>query len=119
MDANAIFIRLATTYGSFSVDTLRAGMIEVLETSIDVRNAVVSERPGDGAFVELEGFPVMATTPTVAATFARHAEKADFATALLSFEDGMIRLVAIADTAHVYMDGDEVILDDDALPMAA
>lgn len=119
MDANAIFTRLANTYGTFSVDTARAGLIEVMEVSIDVRGAVVSERPGDGSFVELEAFPVMATTPGVGAAFARHAEHADFATALLSFEDDGIRLVSIADTGHVYMDGTEVILDDDALPMAA
>lgn len=119
MDALTTFARLADAYGTFGVKTVRAGTVQVLEATIDVRGAVVSERPGDGAFVELEAFPVMTATAAVAAGFARHAENADYANALLAFEDGCIRLVAIADAAHVYMDGDEVIHDDDALPMAA
>ena len=119
MDAKAIFDDLAKGRGSFEVRTRRAGTITVVETTIDIGGAVVSERPGDGCFVELENFPVMATTPAVAAAFTRHLETAQFTSALLSFEDDGVRLVAISDTSHVYMDGDETILDDDALPMAA
>jgi hypothetical protein len=120
MDAKLAFQHLAAARGTFEVATRRAGTIRVVETTIDVRGAVVSERPGEGSFVELEGgFPVMAATANVAAAFARHAETAEFACALMSFEDDGIRLVAISDNSHVYMDGDETILDDDALPMAA
>jgi hypothetical protein len=119
MDAQAIFARLADAYGTFEVNTRRAGTIKVLETTLDIQNAVVSERPGEGSFIELENFPVMVATANVAAAFARHADTASYTCALLSFEDDCIRLVAISDNAHVYMDGDETILDDDALPMAA
>jgi len=118
MDATATYGKLAASYGTITVRPSIGGL-EVVETTINVVNAVVSERPGEGSFIELDNFPVMLATPAVGAAFAALALKAKFACALIALEDDCLRLVAIADGAHVYWDGDEVVLDEDSLPMAA
>ena len=112
MNAQTIFAGMATALGLFEVNTMRAGPIQVVETGIDMRNAVISERPGEGSFVELENFPVMTATPGVVAAFDRYMQVADHALALLSFEDGCIRLVSIMENGLSYMDGGETILND-------
>ena len=122
MDPTAIFDGHAQSIGTIEVKTRRAGVIKVIETTLDIRGSVVTDRPGDEPVVELENFPVMVTTRSVADAFTRHAETGEFTCALISLEDGMLRLIAISDNSHVYMDGDETILDDDMfefLDMAA
>lgn len=112
MNARRIFDGMAADLGLFEVNTSRARTIMVLETGIDMRNAVVSERPGEGSFVELENSFVMTATATVADALVRHMQTASHAMVLLSFEDDCIRLVSVSEDGRSYMDGDETILDD-------
>jgi hypothetical protein len=115
-DAVTRYRSLSAAFGVVPV-RMPTGLICAVETPMDVRGAVVTDRPGEGSFVELEDFPVMVATQTVAEAFAGLADPT--ARGLMTLEDGVIRLVAIAGADGVYRDGDQVVLETDGTPLAA
>lgn len=105
MSASDRFHILARSYGLTTISTKALGRVQVVTVPMDMRGSNVTERPGDDAFVELEGFPVMTTTPALAALFADVASRQDIGDALMALVDDTIHLVAVGVDGDLFSDG--------------